>query len=108
MAPGLACMRRRRGRRSASRARNRRRGSALAASNNATKGEVIEGRNRIGFRLQSYATGPEPRIAELEVQLAVEPRLHLIAEGDQADRVPCAQCLGCRRSAGVLILYLVV
>src|SRR5207253_8858117 len=68
MASGLACMRRRRGRRSASRARNRRRGSALAASNNATNAEVIKGRNRIGFRPQSYATGPEPRIAVVEVQ----------------------------------------
>src|SRR5205809_4039834 len=91
MAPGLACLRRRQGRSSASRARNRRRESALAASNNTTNGEVIKGRNRIGFRPQSDATGPEPRIAVVEVQLAVEPRLHMIAYGDDTDRVPLAQ-----------------
>src|SRR5437867_4277802 len=94
MAPGRACMRRRRGRSSASRAGNRRRGSALAASNNATNAEAIKGRNRIGFRPQSDATGPEPRIAVVEVQLAVEPRLHVIAYGDDTDRVPLAQRRG--------------
>src|SRR5438552_17070731 len=90
MAPGPACTRPRRGRRPASRARNRRRESALAASNNATNGEVIEGRNRIGFRPQSYATGPEPRIAVVEVQLAVEPCLPVIACGAYTYRVTLA------------------
>src|SRR5439155_9212199 len=94
MAPGPACTRPRRGRRPASRARNRRRGSALAASNNATNAEVIKGRNRIGFRPQSYATGPEPRIPVVEVQLAVEPCLHVIAYGDDTDCVPLAQRRG--------------
>src|SRR5712691_4420266 len=61
---------------------------ASSASGDATDREVIERRDRIGFRPQSNPTGPEPGVPVIEEQLAVEPALDVVAERDDAHRMP--------------------
>src|SRR5678815_3066001 len=56
--------------------------------------QVIEGRDRIGLRPQPHPTGLEPRVAVVEIQLAVEPRLYMVTEGSHAHRVPLAERRG--------------
>src|SRR5437870_7908011 len=62
--------------------------ACLRASRHATNRQVIECRDRIGLRPQPHATGLETRVTMVEIELAVEPRLHVIAQRDDPDAVP--------------------
>src|SRR6266511_2115287 len=57
----------------------------------ASNREVIERRDRIRLRPQPDATGPEPRVVVVEVERAIQPRLHVIAEGHDPNRVPLSE-----------------
>src|SRR6266571_4130907 len=61
---------------------------ASSARSDATDREVIERRDRIGFRPQANPTGPESGVPVIEEQLAVEPALDVVAERDDAHRRP--------------------
>src|SRR2546425_1799970 len=53
--------------------------ACLRASRHTANRQVIECRDRIGLRPQPHATGLETRVTMVEMELAVEPRLHVIA-----------------------------
>src|SRR2546422_3147416 len=57
----------------------------------ATNSETVERGHRVGFGPQPHATGLEPRVTMIQVQLAVEPRLHVVAHGHEANGVPLAE-----------------
>src|SRR2546427_9387457 len=63
----------------------------LPAPGHPANREVIERRDRVGLRPQSHPTGLEARVPMIEIELAVEPCLHVIAEGDEAHRMPLAE-----------------
>src|SRR6266542_6068263 len=63
----------------------------LPASCHATDGEVVEGRDGVGLRPQPHATGPEARVAVIQVQGAVEPGLDTIAHDHDAHHVPLTE-----------------
>src|SRR5206468_3140432 len=69
--------------------------ACLRASRHATNRQVIECRDRIGLRPQPHATGLETRVTMVEIELAVEPRLHVIAQRDDPDGLPLRRL--CRR-----------
>src|SRR5437867_12784100 len=56
-----------------------------------TNDEVVERRNGIRLRPQPHAPRLEPRVVVIEVEPAVEPRLHVIADRHDAQRVPLAE-----------------
>ena len=64
---------------------------ASSAPSNATDREVIKGCDRISFRPQSNPTGAEPRVAVVKEQLTVAPALEVVAEGDDAHRMPLTE-----------------
>src|SRR2546421_9263390 len=49
---------------------------------------VVEGRDRIGLRPQPHAARGESRVVMVQMQRAVEPRLDVVAHGDEAHGVP--------------------
>src|SRR5581483_8025631 len=53
--------------------------------------EVVEGRDRIGLRPQADAAGGQARVAVVQVERAVEPGLHVIADGDHTHGVPLSE-----------------
>src|SRR6266511_2252466 len=63
-----------------------------AVSGHTTNRQVIERRDRVGLRPQSHPTRLEARVPVIEGELAVEPRLHMIADGHEAQRMPLAEC----------------
>src|SRR5882724_2326021 len=65
--------------------------TSLAAAFRATNGELVKRGHRIGLGPQPYVPGLEPRIAMVQVQLAVEPPLHVVAHGHEAHSVPLAE-----------------
>src|SRR6266849_6833594 len=73
--------------------------ACLPASRHTANRQVIECRDRIGLRPQPHATGPETRVTMVEIELAVEPCLHVIAQRDDPDGVPLPErrCLDPRR-----------
>src|SRR5436309_14917227 len=62
--------------------------ACLRASRHTANRQVIECRDRIGLRPQPHATGLETRVTLVEMELAVEPRLRVIAQRDGPDGVP--------------------
>src|SRR2546425_13344522 len=73
--------------------------ACLRASRHTANRQVIECRDRIGLRPQPHATGLETRVTMVEMELAVEPRLHVIAQRDDPDGVPLPE-LRCLDSRG--------
>src|SRR3989454_2049158 len=61
--------------------------------------QVIERRDRIRLRPQANATRREARVAMVEMQRAVEPRLDMVAQGDETHGVPAAEG-GCFHARG--------
>ena len=53
--------------------------------------QVVEGRDRIRLRPQPDPTGLEARVAMVELERAVEPRLHVIARRHDPEAVPLAE-----------------
>src|SRR5207249_9078472 len=74
--------------------------ACLRASRHTANRQVIECRDRIGLRPQPHATGLETRVTMIEMELAVEPRLYMIAQRDDPDGVPLPElrCLDPRGS----------
>src|SRR5437867_3806151 len=68
--------------------------SLSTAARDAADGEVIEGRDGIGLRPQADAAGLEPGVTVVEVQRAVEPRLYVIANRHDPDRMPLPERRG--------------
>src|SRR2546422_11746987 len=68
--------------------------ACLRASRHTANRQVIECRDRIGLRPQPHATGLETRVTMIEMELAVEPRLHVIADRHEPHRVPLPECRG--------------
>src|SRR5215471_13819818 len=66
----------------------------LPASGHPANRQVVERRDGIGLCPQPHSAGLEACIAVVEIELAVKPRLHVIANRDQANRMPLAE-LGC-------------
>src|SRR2546425_3960142 len=60
----------------------------LPAPRHTANRQVIECRDRAGLRPQPHATGPDAGVTVIEIRLAIEPRLHVIAHGHDSDRVP--------------------
>src|SRR5215475_8922385 len=50
--------------------------------------EVIECRDRIGLRPEPHSTCREARVVVVQVELAVEPGLNVIADNHDANRMP--------------------
>src|SRR2546428_4307636 len=61
---------------------------ASSAPSNATDREVIKGCDGIRLRPETHPSRAEPRVPVLKQELAVEPALEVVAEGDDAHRVP--------------------
>src|SRR5439155_20862617 len=62
-----------------------------SAPSNATDREVVKGRDGIRLRPETHPSRPEPRVPVLKEELAVEPALEVVAEGDDAHRVPLTE-----------------
>src|SRR3989442_13216199 len=60
----------------------------------APDGEVIEGSDGIGLRPESHTPGCEACVPVVEAELAVEPRLHVVTERDDALGVPLTERRG--------------
>src|SRR2546425_1069745 len=74
--------------------RLRRSVGSSTATCDATDGEVIEGSDGIGLRPESHTPGCEACVPVVEVELAVEPRLHVVTERDDALGVPLTERRG--------------
>src|SRR5207244_13548866 len=64
---------------------------ASSAPSNATDREVINSRDGIRLRPETHPSRAEPRVPVLKQELAVEPALDVVAEGDDAHRVPLTE-----------------
>src|SRR2546428_5365303 len=64
---------------------------ASSARSNATDREFIKGCDGIRLRPETHPSRAEPRVPVLKEELAVEPTLEVVAEGDDAHRVPLTE-----------------
>src|SRR6267143_843523 len=59
-----------------------------AGARDPTDHEVVEGRHRVSLGPEPYPARPEPAVAVVEPERAVEVALDVVADGDHANRVP--------------------
>src|SRR5713101_3156293 len=81
---------------------------SLPASRHSTDAEVIERRDRVRLRPQSHTAGLEAGVTVVEIELAVEPRLHVIPHGHDTDGVPLPECWRLHACAGELAASAIV
>src|SRR5215831_16869974 len=61
---------------------------SLPTSHHAANHQGVERGDRVGFRPETHSARLETRVMVVEIELPVEPRLQVIAECDEAHRVP--------------------